>query len=491
MRKLFILFNLISYIVLISQTDQVRYRRCISGCTEQEINDPRDADFNYGLITDWEQFEARDVVSDYSMRICPGCTIWHKGVDYSSFTWGNGNADRGDAILATESGTISLIRQGNANFIYVIINGTHDYGYGHLFRSEFITTTNYLKSGKFIIKRCDNLNNLAIIDLEQCIAYSDVNGARVTIPGLLKCPNNQTVFTTTNQINAGDELGPIGDSGGNFEPHLHLYNMKGDFIDPNNENHTASAFENVIHSAPDFNLTFRTLNNNNGITITYPGTNDQPIKLRTTMANAVLVNGSARFTNVSLNVDEVKIEIKKNNFLNYNTIECDQYESRINLGATDASIIYPTIVTQRYGDWDLIGQYPYAYTDNANQPYDEFYFTGFLTRIHSLDKMNGTTLISNCPGNSRYNDGIYNIRAKLKNTRGTLTNSQAQTVILDNFKPFVEHVLVDVAGSQNTKLIMDEGWECGSSNTDQCLNFVQRKLKEEVTCEKSKKGYMY
>jgi hypothetical protein len=436
MKSIIILSSLVLALNSFAQTDQVRFRRCISGCVDNEASDSPNGNFNYGLVTDWLQYETVDVVSDYSMRNCTQCTQWHKGVDYSSVAHGIGNADRGDAILAIEGGIISKLHQGSGNYIYLIINGVHDYGYGHMFYSSTIGANNYLQSGKFIIKKCNgnNSDKLAIIDLERCKAYSDVNNATVTVSGLTKCPNNQTTFTTTNLVVAGDEIGPIGDSG-TPDPHLHLYNMKGNgtAIEASN---ISSPLENVLHSIPHYNMGVRTENNENGITLSYPATTPQTIKVRAAMANAI--ESGDRFLNVSMNINEVRLEIKKSFETTYNPIIGGSSESKINLGAIDAAEIYPSTVSERWGYWGITGQRPYAYTEGNNEAYDDFYFADFITRIHKNDILNKPPLeLADTPLNSRYNDGSYNLKPIVTNVHDELFTESATNITIDNFQPFI------------------------------------------------------
>lgn len=126
-----------------AQNDLVRYRLCNSGCTSSTTkNDPLDGQFNYGNIT---TFETKDVVSDYGIRNVNKGSKFHKGIDYSTE---QNNNDKGNAIVAIKSGTISSI-SGNLAYKYISIG---NYRYGHIFMTAIPIGENYQKVGKFILK---------------------------------------------------------------------------------------------------------------------------------------------------------------------------------------------------------------------------------------------------------------------------------------------------------------------------------------------------
>jgi len=119
----------------------------------------------------------------------------------------------------------------------------------------------------------------------------------------------------------------------------------------------------------------------------------------------------------------------------------------------------------------------------VTRPYDEFYFPDFITRIHKDDLTNETspTKLSHCPMSTRYNDGRYQIKARVTNIRNANTDSPANNLTIDNYKPFIRSVKVQANG--NT--FYHRRWDC---DDDGCqgmklspLPVVPNILKSEVS----------
>ena len=100
----------------------------------------------------------------------------------------------------------------------------------------------------------------------------------------------------------------------------------------------------------------------------------------------------------------------------------------------------------------------------VTRPYDEFYFPDFITRIHKDDLTNETspTKLSHCPMSTRYNDGRYQIKARVTNIRNANTDSPANNLTIDNYKPFIRSVKVQANG----QTLYHRTWQC----TAQCSN---------------------
>ncbi len=275
--------------------------------------------------------------------------------------------------------------------------------------------------------------------------------------------NNTTIYVT-NYIFDGKDIAPMGDAATGYV-HLHLYRFKntpGSHTEsPIVVDNTGDPFFTIQHQAPDYGVELHSENQTNGnISIKYPGTNAQGLKIRCTMLNAENA-GTDRFSNVAMNVSRVEFRIKPTSSPNYSLIEGQGHESRIWIGATQEEV-YPDFISTEYGGWSKTGQYPFAYVTGDHHAYDDFYFADFITRIHRNDPMDGNTtptMIANCPQDARYNDGRYQLKAVVKDVRYDENADDADDhifegprndddelapleFVLDNFKPFIESIEV-------------------------------------------------
>lgn len=192
----------------------------------------------YCTYGDVEGMQNSEVVSDFGRR--GGNSRWHKGVDVNR---GN-NATSGDHVLAIQGGTVVGVKNfGNTGLKTIIIEGEgvdgQIFGYTHLFFDNTLVNaaTNErefpeegMRSGDMIMKLLDgSTEDFAIIyvpidaddptNIIAPIAYSDVEGSTVTHPDV----NGGLPLATTNVVVANAPIGAIGNSGGNFQTHLHLY----------------------------------------------------------------------------------------------------------------------------------------------------------------------------------------------------------------------------------------------------------------------------
>ena len=456
----------------------VQYRQCTQGCTSaNSTNDGINTAFAYGTAN---SFITEDVVSDYGMRDYPS-SIWHEGTDLSSLQNGGGDSDRGDALVAIEGGTISRI-QATVNYKYVTISGSN-YGYGHIFNSLIPSqqTGMYLKSGKFVLKQCEPpfIGYYAIVDLEECIGYSDLpsaaNVGEVLLPGLSVNTCNGTTIYASNYIFDGKDIAPMGDASTQWV-HLHLYRFKhtpgSHTQNPrSNNNNIGDPFYTIQHQVPSYTLEMHSQGQtNNNVSLIYPGTTSQGLKVRTTMQGTIIPSGAAdRFSNVAMNISRVEFRMKPKYSSNFGLLKGQNHESKIWLGATQ-DMIYPDFITSNYGNWHTTGQYPYAYSTNNPQDYDDFYFADFITRIHSNDPMDGNitpAMIADCPQNARYNDGPYELKAAITDVMGTVTEGPVDAsgnlapveFTLDNFQPFIQSVDAYIAGEQ----VYNMHWSCNNT----------------------------
>src|SRR5690606_32520264 len=78
------------------------------------------------------------------------------------------------------------------------------------------------------------------------------------------------------------------------------------------------------------------------------------------------------------------------------------------------------------------------------------------TRIHINDQFNNKTIITDVPENARYNDGIYNFRAKTITSNLRNTYSSIQNITLDNFLPFITRFQFKVGASAPSSVVFYE-----------------------------------
>lgn len=495
MNKHLILVLSLFYNFAISQ-DQVRYRRCLEGCTESATNDPLNGTFSYGLITSWEEFGSIDVTSDFGMRRVAGGSKFHPGIDFSSEEFGYENEDRGDALLAIVDGTIGKIKVLPGNDRYISVNGNngHHYCFYHIFNHivDLSTPEAYLKSGKFVLKRTkQNSAHWVIINLENCSVYSMPetinNNYTVELTGLSPniCPN--TIFNNlSSSISQGDEIAPLGNSATD-KVHLHLYRFKntaGNYnTSPITTNNIGNPLLFVNHDQPSYSISTQTYDNSlNQINLIYPGTQATKLKVRTTMNNAIL--DDERFTNVVLNIEKVYVGIK-HQFASYPlTIEGRTHEAKICLGGRNDSNIYPESILNAYGSWNQQGIDPFAYLENGNnQPYDDYYFTDFVSRVHSTDP-NLTTYI---PAQCKYRDGNYTMHTVCNSIRN-INYSVQNSFQIDNWMPYIENLEIFWGDTK----IYDAKWDLklfdcigfNKSIIEAQLNFItiQNPLRIRVHC---------
>lgn len=404
-------------------------------------------------------YTPEDVASDFGARLLPSYD-WHGGVDYSPLT---GNQDRGYTLLALEDGTISHIHNlAGIGFKYLRIDGAHHFGYGHIFTS----VAGSQEMGDFkIVKFLPPYSNLyGIFNTEtQQLYYTCKDKDYVLIDcSKFKYREGNDTILATNQVLLSDEIGPMGTSingrlpngqpnpDAAVEAHLHLYNFStindntaSDISDVNTLNplqfadHTAPTY--IVNAYKDAGFTQQ------GIGIVYPGTERTQVGVRASMANQ---SGGSNYSAV-MDVNRVKLSIRKDSEP-FTLINGLNYESRIDYGGrTDAAEHYPAGKTNntlkvrgRWKSGDQIGingVRPRAY-DSA--PYDDFYFTDFVTRIHKNHESGESAKYADFPSAAKYNDGKYDIEARMTTVTGA-EQWDTYPVTIDNFMPYLHHVQVN------------------------------------------------
>lgn len=433
--------------------------------------------FNYTNLVNFSE-NPLHLTSDFGPRIVTG-SRYHIGVDISPQ---HENHDNGDAIFPIETGEIKIlhVKQG---YKYIAISGTHHYAYGHIFFYGIPDATTGMRSGDFILKKCDDADDdsYAIIycpDGETPIAFGTSNTATVTHPDL----NNGEAIAVTNVITDIDiPIAPVGNSAtsvGGVPTHIHLYSFENE---PNEDDWRSSypagyditkfrnaknPLENLLYVEGDFNLTVENTNNltlENSNTY-YGGEVWSHVRVR-----AELVNWSDQTYTVVNDLESVElfhrntlfgVEPSADNWgtssSNYQLFKGPWAESKFIYGGKYAHDRYPSENFPQNNDLieiadpGRIGIGDLNYTTTAinpycynNHPYDDFLFSDIKTRIHKDDNFGHSDCsYAKCNNEARLKDGNYELNIRATNIQDLWfkANENLPIIKIDNFKPFVQKV---------------------------------------------------
>jgi len=405
---------------------------------------------------------------------------WHGGIDYSAAA---GNGDRGYHLRSIVDGVVHKIGTGGVK--YIVINGTdHDFGYLHIFSPGAVPRHN---GDCHVVHLAAPFNNrIGIV-----VPNRNVPEGFSLISDCVDCTghyyiHNGITLNATNEVAAGSIIAVLGDSGANGNAHLHLnrYESLADGMNfVNGDANMLDPLQFVEHYQPNYQITFHNnsqivndpTNVPQGIVMKYPGTMPTKIMIRPFMQGEGNANS---YTHGTLNIAEAEVLIKKQYILDYELIRGATYESRVSQGAiTTDNVTYPGYVgttgLANKGGWNRQGIFHFAYRDGTDphgtpyttsggRPYDDFYFTDFISRIRNNDAFGDPVLVAYCPMNSRYNDGRYHLKARITDVRGGQINSPVQNITIDNYKPFIRSVKVQANG----QTLYHRTWQC----TAQCSN---------------------
>lgn len=400
---------------------------------------------------------------------------WHGGIDYNANP-NDGDGDKGDLVLAPRSGTIvdlnRLIGPGTNGAKYITLDvGDYRYSFVHLFFND----PNNLSAWEFsemeggasiLVKRmygAQNNNKWAMI-----ITWNNTTTIIGQVEGQVEY--NGELLEVTINVPAGSPIGPLGNSGvGPGAAHLHLTTAP-DNEATLNDGYNRNPLQYVNYEEPGYNIQLFSNPSPGTFNVNYPGTNPSPLCVRPEMSPVSTPNGNIhnRYSKIyDLNI--VRLLIKKSYESDYVTISGDEHSNVISLGGRLGPV--PLIETElfnnslaqyaadQWGSWTQMGVKSFAYNASiVTRPYDEFYFPDFITRIHKDDLTNETspTKLSHCPMSTRYNDGRYQIKARVTNIRNANTDSPANNLTIDNYKPFIRSVKVQANG--NT--FYHRKWDC-------------------------------
>jgi hypothetical protein len=356
----------------------------------------------------------------------------------------------------------------------IVINGTnypYDFGYGHLFTSPISDQ----KSGRFYWERVLDTNpvEFAVIIDDSTALYTNNNFEVVH-------PVSGDTIQTTNNVNEGQVIGPVGNSitSSTVTAHIHLYLFENDNFGVNDAT-TKNPLQFVTHDEPVHKVEifravtggdpshthgttthsnwprFAPMANDTNILIQYPGTNTSQIVVKTTMDS--VANGNS-YSNAVMNTDKVGIFISAEfgglgtSVDPYDTIEGPNFKALIHLdGTINEEDINPlNFKTRGQAQNNRTGMQPWSYSDRRQRPWDFFNFADFATRIHKNDVLGDTLYSADSPEHARYNDGNYLIKASVTDAIGnefegpldTAGNISPLHINVDNFKPYVKDVRV-------------------------------------------------
>lgn len=140
--------------------------------------------FTYSTIYNFSS-NPTHAVSDFGPRTQG--SRYHIGIDISPQVE---NYDNGDAIFPIETGEIKFLHI-SSGYKYIAISGVHHYGFGHIFFWGVPNVNTGMRSGDFILKKCDDVDEdlWAIIycpEGETPIAFGTSNTATIVSIAILK-----------------------------------------------------------------------------------------------------------------------------------------------------------------------------------------------------------------------------------------------------------------------------------------------------------------
>ncbi|MBK8853480.1 MAG: hypothetical protein IPN10_05025 [Saprospiraceae bacterium] len=415
------------------------------------------------------------VADDFGPRNL-GQTYWHGGIDFNS-AQNDGHADVWDLIISPQAGIIAdfdRLTLGADEYKYGLVNINDDEGnrshtllFGHVFdwHKQF-----YDEFGsRIVLKRCEDNNflkwglHLNFTDAQGNPVrhtYGQISGATLMVNG--------TNYTTTNLVNTTDIFIPLGKSGGNpsfrFVPHLHLntlpFNTNSPGSLPTSPNGDPAQFLNI--DRPDYRITAISEGSNEavGVLMKYPGTNPTKIKARTYMIGEA--DNTYRYSHL-MDMDKVELQIKKSYISDWERIKGDKIEAIISEGGRLGEPMVNHSNPVNKSDWRKTGINSNAYNGategpNARNPWDDYYFTDYYSRIHKNDMTGNSdpTLYSDIPSNTRYNDGLYDFRVKTTTSSNGITYSNAQPIYIDNFLPFITDFKFKIGSDPGTSTVFYE-----------------------------------
>jgi hypothetical protein len=417
-----------------------------------------------------QEYSTSNVTSDFgARRLNSDPYDWHGGIDYSIPS----SYDRGDAIIALDSGTIKYLNQNASGIKSIAIEGDNiNYGYRHLFHNNNLPSVNsQFKSGNFIFKKVNNFNRYAIINFQTNKAYGTHSDDIVTWNG--------TDYDVQNIVYQGDLIAPVGDSNGNFGVHLHVQGIQDISNAPSDniwsDSNAYNPFLYINHQDTNYALTFYNTsagNDTQNITLNSNGSLITPISIKCKMLGAS-ENPSSTYSDVAYDIDGVGLQIKTPNTNSFNLIRGNERVAEIQYGGydvanTSAKPHYIDSASGTNGSTSFHTRIePNAYSDVNGYPWDIYHFAEFITRISVEDTFtNNSLLLAKNNSQARYRDGISQIRATYNKIISEVGISNEINILIDNFLPYVKKVTL----SDSEGVFYEAEWILNGSETELILN---------------------
>ncbi len=422
-------------------------------------------------------FTTSNIASDYGMRVAgEGASRFHQGIDYGRPT--------GDAIVSLTAGRVMLLL-GDGGLKKIVIDGHYNqndlpgqpptnpngliFSYLHIFDNNPPPSTG-TRSGGF------TLINIPTTPVSQAIINLVTHTAIAVAPNVVFNYNGRQ-YTTTNFVQAGQLIAPIGTSGTPY-PHLHLSHLE-EGTDDTHLTRSIDPWNQVDHEDNVLNVRLRRRDAagfqsqvcefDEGTPVwgtfipNYADNTRNVLEAEISMPGATTVVGRPdKYTNVVMNESTVSWLLRNVSIGgSFGAIQGLNYTSRYVIDPVGALNIYPPeMFAGRYGGTGLMqnGCMPFAYRTagdggfimepqhpiGAGHPHDHYFFPDFYLRLHQSHIPNTapeTTLkLASYPWESKYQDGDYAARADVINTDGDIYHSNPINFQIDNFKPFIHKV---------------------------------------------------
>ncbi len=417
-------------------------------------------DHSTGIINN---YNTSNINSDFGPRVCSDCSKWHKGIDLNRA----GSTDHGDRIITPVTGTIAQIYHYNT-YIVLVINGpgNQDYGYGHIFEN-YSENALPIVLGDFVLTKMNapHTSVLAIIDLSNNRAFSTITNGTVNY-------GNYPTFTTTNTVQAGWPICPVGNSAASNGTHLHLYLLLDPSNNPQNTNNAKNPLQFIDHQNTNFDVNIIETNNLTefGQTIFYSGDHRGSVGIEVKMNGA---GNTSTYSNQIMDIEKVQLNVKKfgQTDNDYQLIIGNNYTGEILLGGRINNNRYPSSgyptgntsfdIATDYGSTTRTGIDPFAYRaiEENPRPWDIWYFSDIYTRIHKDDNFTGPLKLATSNSEARYTDGVYLLKPKaykIDNSEADLLLDPKQ-ILIDNFRPYISNVKIKEYGANAYKY--SRGWQ--------------------------------
>jgi len=405
---------------------------------------------NYGILANVPDvpspFPTSSISSDYGPRNLDSKYDFHSGIDYAM--------PKGTPIVHKENyqGTVVQIkRDENSHIILIEITGRKNFAYLHIFEDikefepgDHMTVESSDRRYVYDLRYTVN-NNLCIVfwtDPTRKFANRAIcqysNEKIVGDSGeYIKTLSGEDLLTT-NIVNTGDIIAPVGDSGVPGHPHLHLaFN----YFTGSPKWKLDNPLYVVQHDTPDYKVTLKEPESTEGQAITVFG--KVPLKI-----NVDSTKG--------LDLDKVKVYLNKKGEKIIDDAHCinetrvaDPKKLEINYGGQPDIYPFPQAITSTRGSTIQTGVDPQGDTPGD----DNFYFIDFNSKIKK-DFSGDAKISEEC----RYPDGEYTMTIRVTSVNDEYFDKDVD-IVIDNFRPYLSSVRIDTYSCMRGGGIYTGEWE--------------------------------